>query len=361
MTWWTEPLRRWTDALEIDVVVEHAPTSDPGIIGAWSEQPNEWWFQLDESTRVRFPDWKPTRAMREALGYTLTGGRDLARPTVDRMEQAYRALLELDVHGLVRASTASAPPCIPASEYWSYPGYLFLVRRKGEVRTDAEEVNLSWTQVISDMLSAILGEGWHRELGERKDVVAYLPVSKLEEAVLDLPEADDDLPIIDRLNSVAKLLVSAIAEDAYFDVRVSVSRRIDKPSQIHAGLASALLATRLQSLANTRTSVFGEGLLPLFATLASDEAVDAFWQVLLERAQLPVDAWPEDWLDIVQGVIQANLNISEAARILYVHRNTLIHKLDRLAQVTGYDVRNITDAMVLYVAALLKTQQVALK
>lgn len=360
MTWWSEPLRRWTDALEIDVVVEHAPTSDPTVIGLWSEQRNEWWFQLDESTRVRFPDWKPTEAMREALGFTLLGGRDVARPAVDRMEQAYRTLIEMDVHGLVRASTAHVQPCIPSSEYWVYPGYLFLVRRN---RDDGslEEANSSWTQVSSDMLSAILGEGWHRELGERRDVVAYLPLAKLEEAVLDLSEADDELHVMDRLNSVAKLLVSAIAEDAYFDVRVSVSRRIEKPSQIHAGLASALLATRLQWLDNARTAVFGEGLLPLFATLASNEAVDAFWQVLLERAQLPVDAWPEDWLDIVQGVIQANLNISEAARILYVHRNTLIHKLDRLAQVTGHDVRDVTDAMVLYVAALLKTQQVALK
>ncbi|WP_206916515.1 PucR family transcriptional regulator [Alicyclobacillus suci] len=359
MGWWTEPLRRWTEALAIESVVEYAPATSRSAIGQWANENLEWHIQLDEATRVRFPGWHPTDAMRDALLWTLFNSRGAQAGSADALDLDYRALLDKDVGELVLEMSVAAPIQAVSCEFWSYPGYLFLVRRKGAL-VDTDEAEGAWAQMIPEVLRAVLGEGWHRVLGERQDVIAYLPASKVDEAVLDAAEFADAECMTKRLESVAKLLVSAIAEDAYHDVMVSVSRRIEQPRQLYAGLVSAVLAARLQWPDNVRTAVYGDTLLPMFSALATQDAVEAFWQGLWERCQVPVDAWPEDWLEIVRGVISANLNISEAARILYVHRNTLIHKIDRLEQVTGYDVRNVTDAMILYFAALLKTQQVAL-
>ncbi|UKI48833.1 MAG: helix-turn-helix domain-containing protein [Clostridium sp.] len=35
------------------------------------------------------------------------------------------------------------------------------------------------------------------------------------------------------------------------------------------------------------------------------------------------------------------MNVSKASKMLYLHRNTLIYKLDRFYEITGYDIRKI--------------------
>ena len=40
-----------------------------------------------------------------------------------------------------------------------------------------------------------------------------------------------------------------------------------------------------------------------------------------------------------------DLNVSETARVLYIHRNTLLYRLNKLEKITGLDLRKFNDAM----------------
>lgn len=51
--------------------------------------------------------------------------------------------------------------------------------------------------------------------------------------------------------------------------------------------------------------------------------------------------------------IKHSLNISEAARHMYVHRNTLIYRLDKIEKMTGLNIRNFNDAMSFRIAYLI--------
>ena len=48
-----------------------------------------------------------------------------------------------------------------------------------------------------------------------------------------------------------------------------------------------------------------------------------------------------------------NLNISEASRQLYVHRNTLVYRLDKIQKLTGLDLRRFDDAIMFKMAMLV--------
>lgn len=48
-----------------------------------------------------------------------------------------------------------------------------------------------------------------------------------------------------------------------------------------------------------------------------------------------------------------SLNISEASRNMYVHRNTLIYRLDKIEKLTGLNIRNFNDAMTFRIACLV--------
>lgn len=59
-------------------------------------------------------------------------------------------------------------------------------------------------------------------------------------------------------------------------------------------------------------------------------------------------------LTTIQKFFDNNLNISEASRQLYIHRNTLVYRLDKIMKITGLDLRNFDDAIIFKVSMLVK-------
>lgn len=53
-------------------------------------------------------------------------------------------------------------------------------------------------------------------------------------------------------------------------------------------------------------------------------------------------------IEMIESFIHYNLNISETAKALHLHRNSLQYRLDRLAKRTGLDVRKVQHAMTAY-------------
>ena len=53
-------------------------------------------------------------------------------------------------------------------------------------------------------------------------------------------------------------------------------------------------------------------------------------------------------------VFENNLNVSETSRQLFVHRNTLVYRLDKIQKITGMDLRNFDDAIHFKVAMMVK-------
>lgn len=55
----------------------------------------------------------------------------------------------------------------------------------------------------------------------------------------------------------------------------------------------------------------------------------------------------------IRKLFENNLNISEASRQLYVHRNTLVYRLDKIQKLTGLDLRRFDDAILFKMAMLV--------
>ena len=56
----------------------------------------------------------------------------------------------------------------------------------------------------------------------------------------------------------------------------------------------------------------------------------------------------------VNKFFEKNLNISETARDLFMHRNTLVYHLEKLQKKTGLDIRRFDDAMTLKIALMVE-------
>ena len=58
-------------------------------------------------------------------------------------------------------------------------------------------------------------------------------------------------------------------------------------------------------------------------------------------------------INTIEEFINCGLNVSDAAKKLYIHRNTLIYRLDKIHKETGLDIRNFKDATVFIIAFLI--------
>ncbi|MBD5541817.1 MAG: PucR family transcriptional regulator [Lachnospiraceae bacterium] len=61
----------------------------------------------------------------------------------------------------------------------------------------------------------------------------------------------------------------------------------------------------------------------------------------------------EETLNTIDMFLANSLNVSETARQLYVHRNTLLYRLEKLQKATNLDIRNFDDALTLKIALMV--------
>ncbi|MCH5202560.1 MAG: helix-turn-helix domain-containing protein [Oscillospiraceae bacterium] len=67
-----------------------------------------------------------------------------------------------------------------------------------------------------------------------------------------------------------------------------------------------------------------------------------------------IDSLDQETLFTIQKFFENNLNVSETSRKLFVHRNTLVYRLEKIKKLTGLDLREFEDAIVFKVALMVK-------
>ena len=68
----------------------------------------------------------------------------------------------------------------------------------------------------------------------------------------------------------------------------------------------------------------------------------------------PIDALDQETLFTINKFFENNLNVSETARKLFVHRNTLVYRLEKIKKLTRLDLREFDDAITFKVALMVK-------
>ena len=66
-----------------------------------------------------------------------------------------------------------------------------------------------------------------------------------------------------------------------------------------------------------------------------------------------IEDFDEETLNTINKFFEKSLNVSETSRQLYIHRNTLVYRLDKLQKNTGLDVRVFDDAITFKIALMV--------
>ena len=65
------------------------------------------------------------------------------------------------------------------------------------------------------------------------------------------------------------------------------------------------------------------------------------------------DEFDDETLSTINKFFENSLNVSETSRQLYIHRNTLVYRLDKLQKMTNLDIRVFDDAITFKIALMV--------
>lgn len=178
-------------------------------------------------------------------------------------------------------------------------------------------------------------------------------VTEIDEKSVILVKDCRDMKKDEELISLANMIVDNMHAEAMVKVRVGYGNRVNNLQDIAKSYQEAKMALEVGRI------FYAEKEIVSYSQLGIGRLIYQLPMTLCEMFIKEVfedgipDVFDEETMVTIQKFFENNLNISETARQLYVHRNTLVYRLERLEKIIGLDIRKFDDAMTFKIALMV--------
>ncbi len=151
----------------------------------------------------------------------------------------------------------------------------------------------------------------------------------------------------------ASAIVETINSELMLKVFVGIGTPVDSINDISRSYSEARLAIEIGRVFEGDKYILSYeelGIGRLIYQLPS-KLCELFLDEIFKKDGLEV--LDDETLQTIDKFFENNLNVSETSRQLFVHRNTLVYRLDKIERLTGLDLRKFDDAVVFKVAVLV--------
>jgi carbohydrate diacid regulator len=178
------------------------------------------------------------------------------------------------------------------------------------------------------------------------------PVSLLKEADSEFMDDEDEETVEDSLSSICHGLYEMLASEWIGECHLAVAHPVSPAKGIVETTVLLRETINLGRKFHVGTSIHLPWNLQLERLLNAIPEVQRsrYLEHALKRTELFVES---EMLATLETFFSLDCNVSETAKKLYIHRNTLLYRLDKLKQETGLDVRQFRDAVLVKIILLL--------
>lgn len=189
--------------------------------------------------------------------------------------------------------------------------------------------------------------------GNRQEALTLIQQLFKEQEVLATIYGDDIILIgsFDDIYEQASGIHDFILSELYSKCTISYSDLVYKVEHIKSAYEEARECIKLLKVFGIKEEILNYNKLLFEKTVYSIDS--NFKSDLLDKFKDKFSMFEAEMITTIEEFINCDLNISDAAKKLYVHRNTLIYRLDKITKETGFDIRNFKEAAVFIVAFLV--------
>ena len=161
----------------------------------------------------------------------------------------------------------------------------------------------------------------------------------------------------EEVNEIADMLINALNTEAMINVRVAYGTIIHELKEVPESYKEAGIALEVGRIFYEERSLLAYKELGIGRLI--HQLPESLCEMFLEEVFGDKDEtiFDEETLLTVDKFFENNLNVSETARQLFVHRNTLVHRLEKIQKYTGLDVRIFEDALTFKIALMVADQR----
>lgn len=164
---------------------------------------------------------------------------------------------------------------------------------------------------------------------------------------LDLKEGYSEI------EHTAQTIVDMMSTEAMMNVRVGYGTIVQELKDVSKSYKEAMMALNVGKIFYVEKKVNSYGSLGIGRLIY--QLPSNLCKIFIEEIfgnNDPGD-FDEEIVTTVNKFFENNLNVSETSRQLFVHRNTLVYRVEKLQKITGLDVRTFDDALTFKIAMMV--------
>lgn len=193
------------------------------------------------------------------------------------------------------------------------------------------------------------------------DVIQNLFPDKTKDFVINISESDialvkeikSDVDAKD-LEKLARSISDALSSEFYTHALVGIGTPVVGVKDLARSFKEAQVALEVGKVFDTERNIVSYehlGIARLIYQLPTT-LCEMFLKEIFKVGS--IETLDQETLFTIQRFFENNLNVSETSRKLFVHRNTLVYRLEKIKKLTGLDLREFDDAIVFKVALMVK-------
>ncbi len=193
------------------------------------------------------------------------------------------------------------------------------------------------------------------------DIIQNLFPDKSKDFVININETEIALvkeikPSIDSkdLEKLASSIVDTLSSEFYTHCVVGIGTTVTGIKDLAKSFKEAQVALEVGKVFDTERTIVSYdnlGIARLVYQLPTT-LCEMFLREVFKKGS--IESLDQETLFTIQKFFENNLNVSETSRKLFVHRNTLVYRLEKIKKLTGLDLREFEDAIVFKVALMVK-------
>lgn len=200
----------------------------------------------------------------------------------------------------------------------------------------------------------------HGDEYSAQEIISSLFPNKNKDFVISINETDavlvkevkDDITLKE-LEKLANSIVDTLASELMTNVKVGIGSIVNTISEVGHSYKDATVALEVGKVFDNDRSIVSYNNLGIGRLIYQlpTKMCELFLSEVFKKGSL--DILDTETIVTIQKFFENNLNVSEASRQLFVHRNTLVYRLDKIYKLTGLDLRKFDDAIVFKVAMMV--------
>ena len=173
-----------------------------------------------------------------------------------------------------------------------------------------------------------------------------------ENSVIVVKEILEEVPKAE-LERVAKSIITTLEKEGASDVHIAYGSIVGELKEVSRSYKEAKMALDVGKI------FFGEREIMAYSELGIGRLI---YQLPIPLCKMFIreifgnkspDDFDEETVVTINKFFENSLNVSETSRQLFIHRNTLVYRLDKLQKSTGLDLRVFEDAITFKIAMMV--------